>query len=66
MEESRASVGWEEVEGVEVGMASYSEPVRVVEGEAQILMVWSRPHEISRRWVAALSLEVRATQSWSA
>lgn len=39
IDESRASEGWEEEERVEVGMASYSEPERVVEGEAQILMV---------------------------
>ena len=55
MEESRASEGWEEEEA-EV-MESYSDPVRVVEGEAQILMVWSRPQEMSRRWVEALSLQ---------
>jgi hypothetical protein len=39
MNESSESVGWEEVDGVEVGMESYSDPVRVVDGEAQILMV---------------------------
>lgn len=35
---------------------SKSAPVRVVEGEAQILMVWSRPQEMRRRLVAVLSL----------
>jgi hypothetical protein len=36
---------------------SKSAPVRLVEGEAQILMVWSRPQEMRRRLVAVLSLK---------
>lgn len=41
---------------VEATAESNSAPVRVVEGEAQILTVWSRPQEMSRRWREPLSL----------